>query len=104
MENTVYLIQPVELAGTQHYVLGSGLFRRSGTRIIILMESSEPEKVKDYILARYKEWFIVKEDHVEGEVSPLRDIFYQAFVTYEHSRPVKMDVDEPILFKYLRPN
>ena len=100
---SVYLIQPTELAGTQHFVVGCGLFRRAGTRIVIQLEASEPEKTKDYILSKYKEWFTVKEDHVEGDARELRDFFYQCVVTYEHSRPVKMDIDEPTLFKYLRP-
>ena len=100
---SVYLIQPTELSGTNHYVLGAEHFRRAGTRVIIHMETPDPLPVKAAILARFQEWFVVKDDHVQGDPKELRSLFYQAVLTYEDTRPVKMDIDEPTLFKYLVP-
>ena len=100
---SVYLIQPTELSGTNHYVLGTEMFRRAGTKIVIQMACSEPDKVKAAIRSRFQEWFVVTDDHVEGDPRELRSLFYQAVLTYEDTRPVKMDIDDPTLFKYLRP-
>lgn len=99
---SVYLIQPAELLGTQHYILGTGLFRRAGARIVVLMETPDPEKAMEAIRSRFQEWFTVKDDHVEGNMKELRSLFYHALLTYEDTRPVKMDIDDPTLFKYLR--
>ena len=100
---SVYLIQPTELSGTNHYILGTELYRRAGTRIVIQMDTPDPLRVKEAILSRFREWNIVKEDYIEGDAKELRALFYQAVLTYEDALPVKMDIDEPTLFKYLCP-
>lgn len=104
---SVYLIQPTELSGTNHYILGTEIYRRAGTRIVIQMDTPDPLTVKAAILSRFQEWNIVKEDYIEGDPKELRALFYQAVLTYEDTLPVKMDIDEkmendqPTLFKYL---
>jgi len=98
---SVYLIQPAELAGTNHYVLGTDPLRKQA-RIVIHMETSEPEKVKSLIRLRFQEGHVVHDDHVEGKAKELRALFYLAVLTYEDSLPVKMDIDENTIVKYLR--
>ena len=103
---SVYLIQPPELFGTSHYVLGTKPFRKE-SRILIQMETSDPDKVEQAICLRFQEWHTVKDNRVEGDPKVLRSLFYMAFLTYEDSLPVKMDIDEPpinTLLKYLKPS
>ncbi len=98
---SVYLIQPSELSGTYTFILGTEAFRKTGTRIVIQMEVVDPLAVKAAILARFQEWYTVKDERVEGDPRELRSLFYHAVLTYEDTRPVKMDIDEPSIVKYL---
>lgn len=96
MSGIVYLVQPVELIGTNRYKIGcsakNDLSRckngyKNGTRYITIMECTEPFKIESQIKSVFTEKFmlIAGKEYFEGNETEMKTNFFEIVTNYKSS-------------------
>jgi len=106
MSGSVYLVQPVELIGTNRYKIGcsskNDLSRclngyNKGTRYITILECPEPFKVESQIIRVFKDKFklIGGREYFEGDETEMRTKFIEIVDSYKlNENPIEMPIIE----------